>query len=152
MDGGGLAATVGLMEYDQSVDSTVAIASEVLVDAKGGREVAHVAATIGFFVMKDGWKVRPGSTFANIIPMYHPEILVKHVLFTTPFQWQEGAMSKVALTGRTVYPLLAVPITDEERSFVLSRGADALETHWESEGVDVLDWGRGSSVPSRSSR
>ena len=137
-----VAATVGLMDYDQSHREGVTIPTEILVDARGRRDyVANVAATIAFFVMKDKWKVAPDVTFAEIIGMYAPDLAVRHVLFVPPFQWPDG-MTRVVLRDRTIYPLLAVPITDGELELVRREGADALTDRWVRESTDVLDWSR----------
>ena len=139
---GVVAATVGVMEVDQRRGEGPPLATEILLDARGRRPyAADVLATVAFFILKDGWRVRPGVTFADIIPMYAPELRVKHMLFTPAFQWQEG-MTRVTLTDRTIYPLLAVPITDEELELVKSRGADVLEERWIRSSTDVLDWSR----------
>lgn len=139
---GVVAATVGLMDH------TRPIATEVLVDARGPRcDAANLAATIAFFVMKDGWRVAPGVTFADLVGWYAPDLRVKHVLFVTPFQLPDGSLTRVDLAGgTTVHPLLAVPITEEERAFVILRGADALEDRWEQSSTDVLDWTRAGVV------
>ena len=76
-----------------------------------------------------------------MVSMYAPDLDVKHVLFVPPFQWGEG-MSRVTLGDRTIYPLLAVPITDGELQFVKDCGADALTSLWERRHTDVLDWSR----------
>jgi hypothetical protein len=139
---GVVAATVGLMDFDQQRGSGPPIGTEILLNGRGRPPcIANIAATIAFFIMKDGWKVAPNVTFADLVSMYAPDLKVKHVLFVPPFQWDEG-MSRVALGDRTIYPLLAVPITDGELEFVKNCGADALTGLWERRHTDVLDWYR----------
>lgn len=75
-----------------------------------------------------------------MVQMYFPETQLPHVMFTTPFQWPD--MSRVELDGTTVYPLLAVPISEAERQFAAAHGSDALESQWVERSVDVLDWAR----------
>jgi len=141
-DEGVVAATVGLMDFDQRRGSGPPIGTEVLLDGRGRPpHIANVAATIAFFIMKDGRKVAPDVTFADMVSMYAPELEVKHILFIPPFQWGEG-MSRVTLGERTIYPLLAVPITDRELGFVKDYGAGALQSLWEQRHTDVLDWSR----------
>ena len=139
---GVVAATVGVMDYDQRRREGPPLATEILVDARGRPcDVALVAGTIALYIMKDGWKVAPGVTFADIVTMYAPNLRVKHILFIPPFQWEEG-MSRVALTDRTIYPLLAVPITDGELRIVEALGEDELQGRWERSSTDILDWSR----------
>jgi len=141
-DEGTVAATVGLMDHDQSQNPAVSVFTEILMDAKGPNSViSNVLSTIAFFVIKDGWKVRPGAIFEKMIEMYDAELSVKHVMFAPPFQWDNG-MTKVQLSTKTIYPLLAVPITDAERDYAFINGTDALENRWAHDHVDVLDWGR----------
>lgn len=137
-----VAATVGVMEYDQARPGKPPLATEILLDARGRPcDVANVAGTIAFCIMKDGWKVAPDVTFPDVVAMYAPELRVKHVLFVPPFQWESG-MSRVTLGDRTIFPLLAVPITEGELRLVEQQGADELTERWERLSTDVLDWSR----------
>jgi antitoxin YqcF len=137
-----VAATVGVMDYDQARQGKPPLATEILFDARGRpASIANIAATIGFYIIKDGWRVAPGVTFAEMVSMYEPGLRVRHVVFVPPFQWDEG-MTRVALSDRTVYPLLAVPITDGELRLVQEQGANELQERWERFSTDVLDWSR----------
>ncbi|MBW4422651.1 MAG: suppressor of fused domain protein [Myxacorys californica WJT36-NPBG1] len=73
--------------------------------------------------------------------MYEPGLRVKHVVFVPPFQWEQG-MTHVTLADRTIYLLLAVPITDGELQLVQKQGVDELQDRWEQLSTDVLDWSR----------
>ncbi|NTW29505.1 MAG: suppressor of fused domain protein, partial [Coriobacteriia bacterium] len=84
--------------------------------------------------------------FEDMISICEPGLAVKHVLFTPPFQWPDNVLTRVDLGDRTIYPLLAVPITDSERDFVYAHGANELESCWENWDTDVLEWNRPSSV------
>ncbi|HZN67397.1 MAG TPA: suppressor of fused domain protein [Tepidisphaeraceae bacterium] len=131
-----------MMEYDQGRQPGPPLRTEILLDArKRACDVANVAATIAFFIMKDGWEVAPGVTFARIVEMYAPDLRVKHILFVAPFQWDRG-MTRVELGDRTIYPLLAVPITEGELGLVKAHGSLELERGWERSSTDVLDWSR----------
>jgi hypothetical protein len=137
-----VAATVGVMDYDQARPGKPPLATEILLDGRGRpKTIANIAATIAFYIIKDGWRVAPGVTFADMVSMYEPDLRVKHVVFVPPFQWEEG-MTRVALADRTIYPLLAVPITEGELRLVQELGADELQERWERTSTDVLDWSR----------
>ena len=141
-DEGIVAATVGVMDYSQSRPGLPPLYTEILVDGRTDVNcLPSVVSTIGFYIIKDGWKVAPGVTFADMVSMYAPELNVKHVLFVPPYQW-EDRMTEVKLSDRTIYPLLAVPITDGELELVQSSGADELQELWERSLIDVLDWTR----------
>jgi hypothetical protein len=139
---GVVAATIGVMDQNQARPGKPPLATEILLDGRGRpQRIANIAATIGFYIVKDGWRVAPGVTFADMVSMYEPGLRVKHVLFVPPFQWDDG-MTRVGLGDRTLCPLLAVPITDGELRLVEERGADELTERWEQLSTDVLDWSR----------
>lgn len=143
---GVVAATVGLMDHDQSPDPAVAIHTELVLDARGQQpKLCNVLSTIAFFVIKNGWKLAPGVVFEDMIERYEPSLDIKHVMFIAPFQWETG-MTRVELERQVIHPLLAVPITERERQFVADHGDDALMKIWESANTDVLDWTRRSAV------
>ena len=136
-----LVATVGLMEIDQSKNSRVQVPTEIIMDRKGKDErIANVLSTIAFYIMKDGWKVAPGVIFEDIMKMYYPETKLPHIYFTAPFQWD--TMSKVELTGKTIYPLVAIPVTEDEANIVSKHGDQDLEDMWVRHEVNVLNWDR----------
>jgi hypothetical protein len=131
-----------VMDYSQRRTGLPPLYTEILLDGRGRLSyLANVVATIGLYIIKDGWSVAPGGTFADMVSMYAPELNVKHILFVPPYQW-EDRMTKVELSDRTIYPLLAVPITEEELDLVRSSGADELQELWERSLTDVLDWTR----------
>ncbi len=137
-----VAATVGVMDYDQGRGEGEMLSTEILLDARGRPcDVANVVGTIAFCIMKDGWKVAPGVAFPDIVAMYAPHLRVKHVLFVPPFQW-DAAMSRVTVGDKTVFPLLAVPITEGELRLVEQQGSDELMELWERLSTDILDWSR----------
>ena len=141
-----VAATVGLMDVDQSQNPDVTIPAEVVMDARGdAEELENVLSTIAFYIIKDGWRIRPGAVFEQLVEMYCPDLAVPHIYFTAPFQWGER-MTRVELSDRVVYPLLAVPISEPELKLLKQEGDEALEAVWESAGTDVLSWTRGSAV------
>lgn len=145
---GAVAATIGLMDIDIRVPgSDDPVFTEILIDSKnGGDTILNVLSTVAFYIMKDGWRPAPGVIFEQMIEMYEPSLAVKHIMFVPPFQWSGDEMTRVALSSRTIYPLLAVPITNPERDFAVTRGSDALQLSMEHGGVDVFDWKRASSV------
>jgi hypothetical protein len=77
--------------------------------------------------------------------MYSPDLEVKHIMFVSPFQWEEG-MTKINLSTKTIYPLLAVPITQREYEFIKNNSAEALEELWVSKNTDVLNWQRSNAT------
>jgi hypothetical protein len=139
-DDGKVCATIGLMDVEHEP------ATEILMDSVSEDvNLENIISSAGFYIMKDGWKIRPGAIFETLVAEYHPELKLKHLLFVPQYQWGE-ALSKVKLEQGYIYPLLAVGITEEELNFISKNGASALETVWEQNNVNVLDWHRSSSV------
>lgn len=142
---GVVAATVGLMEIDQSRNPKNKVPTEIIMDQLGHDErISNVLSTIAFYIMKDGWKVAPGVIFESMIEMYIPETQLPHVMFVSPFQWSN--MSRLQLTDRTIYPLIAVPISEAESKVANENQGRALEALWESRGTNVLNWERSSAA------
>lgn len=139
---GVVAATIGIMDFDQSRNPDQPINAEILMDVRGeSLFISNILATIGFYVIKNGWKIAPGVIFEEMLGIYLPQSPTQHVIFLPPFQWKIG-MTKVELSSKIVYPLLAIPITNAERDLVYQQGVQALEEHWTTTNCDVLNWNR----------
>lgn len=142
---GVVAATVGLMDINQSRQPGKEIYSEVLMDQRGHDErIANILSTIAFYIRKDGWKIAPGVIFESMVEMFVPETRLPHVMFVSPFQWD--GMSRVLLGNRTIHPLLAIPISEAESEVAKRNQGRDLEDLWERQSVDFFDWGRVSSA------
>lgn len=141
---GVVASTIGVMDFDLSRNPKFSLFTEILMDARGTISIVeNVLSTIAFYIMKNSWQPAPGVIFESMVSMYDADSRVPHVIFLPPFQWASG-MTKVELNDKTVYPLLAVPITESEKEYVRQNGADALFNHWDSLKLDIFDWNRGS--------
>lgn len=140
VDGGKVCATIGLMDTHHEPPTEILMDS-TSVDVK----LENIISMAAFFIMKDGWKIRPGAVFETLVSEYHPELAVKHLLFVPQYQWGD-ALSKVKLEQGYIYPLLAVGITNEELTFLSRHGVSALEELWVKNNVNVLNWHRCSSV------
>jgi len=117
------------------------INSEIILDKRGYDErVPNVLSTIAFYIIKNGWRIAPGAVFKDMMRMYFPEISLPHIYFTAPFQW--STMSKVDLPGETIYPLVAIPISEEESKIAGENDGRVLEKIWAKEQIDVLNWNR----------
>jgi antitoxin YqcF len=140
-DEGILCATIGLMEIDQSQNPEIQINSEIILDKRvPDKRVPNVLSTIAFQIINGGWKVAPGVVFRDIMRMYFPEINLPHIYFTAPFQW--STMAKVDLPGGAIYPLVAIPVSEEEVRVAGASGDRILEEGWTQQQVDVFNWDR----------
>ena len=144
-NGGVIAATIGLMEVNQSSNPTNKVHCEILLDSRRDSPVVpSILSTISFYVLKNEWKVAPGKIFEDIVSMYLPETKLPHIYFTAPFQWRD--LSKVELPDRTIYPLVAIPISPVEANLASVNQGKELEALWEKLGTDVLNWERDSAL------
>ncbi len=139
-EGGKVCATIGLMDVQHEPPT------EILMDSTiENVKLENIISMAAFFIMKDGWKIKPGAVFETLVSEYHPELELKHLLFVPQYQWGE-TLSKVKLEQGYIYPLLAIGITNEELAYISQNGVSALENLWEQNGINVLDWHRSSSV------
>lgn len=145
-DDGALLATIGLMDIDQSPNPAAPVFSEILLDSHSQDEkLAGVLATMAFHLMKYKWRLAPGVIFERAVDLHFPQHALPHAMLVAPFQWKTG-MTQVQLATKTIYPLVAVPISEAERQYAAQNSPRALEQAWESQRVDVLDWERSGAV------
>jgi hypothetical protein len=109
-------------------------------------EAANVLATSAFDVVKDGWLVAPGVVFPNAVGEYYRDATTPHLMWTEPFDFPE--LSTVHLDGleRDVHWLQGVPLTENERAFLLDAGFDALSGRLEAADAPYYDFFRQSVV------
>lgn len=139
-EGGKICATIGLMDVQHEPPT------EILMDSTSkDLKLENIISMAAFFIIKEGWKIKPGVVFETLVSEYHPELAIKHLLFIPQYQWSE-ALSKVKLEQGYIYPLLAIGITNEELDFISHKGVSALEDFWEKNDINVLNWHRSSSV------
>lgn len=144
-NGGVIAATVGLMDVNQSRNPAIEVHCEILIDSRrDSPAVPSILSSIAFYILKNEWKVAPGNIFEDIVSMYLPETKLPHLYFTAPFQWSD--LGKVELLDRTIYPLVAIPISAAEATIASVNQGKELESLWERLGTDVLDWECGSAL------
>lgn len=103
----------------------------------------NVLATCALCVINSNYKCYPGAIFHDTVKMYYPQYVMKHVLLTTPFVWEEE-LETVHFPDMTVEWLLAVPISEQEYRYTLEKSVDALEDLFVEEQIDMFDIGRKS--------
>lgn len=142
---GVVAATAGLMDIGMRFASGAELRSEIIMDQRGhDARLANILATMAFYVIKDGWKMAPGTVFEEMVRMYIPETKLPHIVFVAPWQFQD--LGRVTLSDRTIFPLVAVPISEAEAELARAHAGRDLEDLWQRQSVDVLDWTRTSAV------
>jgi hypothetical protein len=104
-----------------------------------------VLATSAFNVIKDGWLAAPGVVFRGLLKEYGLSETLEHVLWVEPFACEQ--LSDVDLgEGIHAHRLLAVPIFEEERQFLVAEGYDALEKRFADAELEYFNLERPSLV------
>ncbi len=104
----------------------------------------RVIATAAFFVINSRWYCEPGMIFDGLISMYDASPTMEHLFFLPPFLWED--LGELQVGDLTVAWLLAVPISEAERSFAVRHGWDSLEDLFVERQIDIFDLERASEV------
>ena len=75
-----------------------------------------------------------------MISMYNDNLTMKHIMFETPFMWDE--LKSLDDGENTVAWLMPIPISDSELQYAQEYGVEALETLLEEKEADICDVNR----------
>lgn len=144
-ENGLVAATIGLMDLNQSASGQTPIATELLIVAQSHDErICKLLSSAALFMLKNGWKAAPGVVFETLVSRYYPDTNLPHLFFAVPVLLE--GLDRITLQDRRIYPLFAIPVSERESELAKSnRGAD-LEALWERKGTNVMDWDRDSAL------
>lgn len=136
-------STVSLHLHENRLD-----AQDVRTELLGVSDVAafpDALATAAFYVMKDRWLVAPGVVFPGILLDYDLGTTMEHVMWAPPFPWP--SLNAVQLSpGLDAHWLLAIPIYESERRFLMDRGYFEFEDLLEAHDTQYFDPGRAAVV------
>ncbi|BCZ47329.1 antitoxin YqcF [Clostridium gelidum] len=104
---------------------------------------ANILASCAFNIINTKFTCYPGAIFQNVIKFYMPNSSMKHILFMSPFLW-ENSLKTLNLEDKKVAWLLAVPISEEEFKYANDKGIDVLEELFEEEQIDIFNLNRKS--------
>jgi hypothetical protein len=137
-------ATIGLSDWPlPQEDADDSLRVELLGACRTTYGVfGNILATAAFCVINSQCGCFPGAIFANVVSAYHQSHMC-HLMFVSPFLWDDR-FKTLNLSTKTVAWLLAVPISDAERSFAESQGSEALERLFEQHSIDIFDLDRPS--------
>lgn len=99
-------------------------------------------ANCAFNIMNDKYSCSPGTVYSDILSAYFDNIDMKHILFTTPYPWEN--LHGIENDDKEIMWLLAVPISDNEFLYLKENGSDALEELLEKNNIDIFDINRKS--------
>ncbi len=102
---------------------------------------AYLLADAAFQVLNDGWLAAPGVIFPDLVRNRQLSRTMEHVIWAPPFPWPQ--LGSVAVgDGLDVHWLMAVPISESERQFVLKHGFDEFESLMAKHDVEYWNLGR----------
>lgn len=87
--------------------------------------VTTLVVTAAFAMVKEPWPVSPGTVFPDVVGDLFGGG-AEHLVFTNPGSFPRLSRYPLA-PGLDVHWLMAVPLHESEREFLLARGLDALE-------------------------
>ncbi|MBD8037386.1 suppressor of fused domain protein [Solibacillus sp. A46] len=143
-DGVSSYSTIGLSDHsiELTVDETPLRIEIVGAIATGYKQYPNILASCAFCIINSKFSVSHGSVFRDIIKMYYPNTEMKHILFVSPFLWED--LNTLEFPNKKVAWLLAVPISENEYLFAQEKGTDTLEELFEQEEIDIFDLERES--------
>ncbi|WP_166243393.1 suppressor of fused domain protein [Paenibacillus turpanensis] len=138
-------ATVGLHNYDigYSLEDKSLRVEFIGACIDEYEWFGNLLSTCAFNIINSGYSCSPGAIYPNIVAMYDSGLTMKHVMFVSPFLW-EDRLSPFDFEDKYVSWLQAVPISEAEYNYAEQHGSDALEDLFEWSEVDLLDLKRDS--------
>lgn len=140
--------TLGVSDFKNLIETKEGNKTNIPVELlmagyKKYEKIPEILSTCGFFIIKDNWEAQPGSVFMRVFSMYYPNKDMEHIIFTTPFLWQ-NRLQPLKLEAKTVHWLLAIPISQSELEYRNENGFTALEKLFEEKEIDLFDLDRKS--------
>lgn len=138
-------ATIGLCNYDigYSVDGIPLRVEFIGACIDEYNLLGNIVSTCAFNIINSGYSCSPGMIYPDVVRMYYPELNMKHVMFVSPFLWDEN-LTSLDFEDKHVSWLQAIPISDAEYAYAEQNGSEALENLFEQSDVDILDLNRAS--------
>jgi hypothetical protein len=134
-------ATLGVHTVTNKVDDDdIRVEMAGVADA-GVDEFPNLLATAAFYVLKDRWLCAPGVVFPSLLKEYNLSSTLEHLMWVEPFPWEQLGSVDVG-GGLTIHWLLAIPISESERQFLLDNGFWKLERLFIDREVEYFDLNR----------
>lgn len=145
-----ICGTIGVSDHPNTIEmndnSFKDIPIELLIGGyREFRMLPNILSTAGFYITNNGWECQPGSVFMRIVEMYFETSEMKHIMFISPFLW-EDKLHPLKLETKTVHWLLCIPISDEELEYKMENGTSALEDIFQEKDIDIFDINRKSAI------
>jgi len=105
----------------------------------------NILATCAFNIINSKFDCSFGTIYKDIVKMYLPNSPMKHILFLSPFLW-EDKLKTIKFEKKQVTWLMAIPISEEEKNYVDKNGLKDLEELFEVNQINVFDLERASVI------
>lgn len=138
-------STLGLSDFSIGYEGNGLPLRVELVGASDFECFPNILATCAFNIINSKFECSFGTTFKNVIDMYLPDSPMKHILFLSPFLW-EDTLKTIKFKKKQVAWLMAIPISEEEKQFADNNGIEALEQLFEEHQINVFDLERTSVI------
>ena len=117
----------------------------VAIYPRAAADFSRAIGTCALSIVEQGWPLRWGAVHPDVLTLYGLSSTLAHVYFMPPFSWAEGP-KPLTIGDRRIEWLQAVPISEAERAFAETNGAEALEQQLVAADIDVTDLSRASAI------
>lgn len=138
-------ATIGLSDYSIGLQLSAETELRIeLISACGDNydKFSNILSSCAFNIINNQYSCRPGTVYANVVQEYYKDFNMKHILFVSPFLWEN--LSDIQSENNHITWLMPIPISDSEMNYLEKEGLDALEDMFEQNDIDVFDLERSS--------
>ena len=133
--------TVTLADHDLGFgDTRLQI---VAVYPRAAADFSRVIGTCALSIVERGWPLRWGAVHPDVLTLYGLSSTLAHVYYMPPFSWAEGPKG-LSVGDQRIEWLQAIPISEAERAFAETNGAEALEALLVGADIDITDLDRAS--------
>jgi len=105
----------------------------------------EIIATCAGNIIQNHESCFPGAIFTDVVGIYLPESVMKHILFVPPFGWEPG-FETLEFETKTVAWLFAMPISDAEYQYSRGASPEALISLLKDKRVDIYNLNRASAL------
>ncbi|MEC1526218.1 suppressor of fused domain protein, partial [Neobacillus niacini] len=138
-------STLGLSDFSIGHEENRRPLRVELVGASDFDCFPNILATCAFNIINSQFECSFGTFFTDVVKMYLPESPMKHILFLSPFLW-EDKLKTIDFETKQVAWLMAIPISEKEKNYADKNGLKALEQQFDENQINVFDLERASVI------
>jgi antitoxin YqcF len=113
-------------------------------DSKFADSFFTILGSAAFCMIRAEQLLSPGDCLPGYVAEYHKSAM-EHLYFTAPFLWEEH-LSSMELPDRKVLWLMAIPISEAEREYLIEHEDEKFEQLLQSHDTDFYDLDRRSII------